>query len=111
MPHFRFRAIDVAKVRNLASPLISNLQGLMQCPAADFTIEHIPSTFIGFEDKPGPYPFVEILWFDRGQEVQDRTAEIITRLVREELGSGEECVAVIFHSLTKTAYYDNGAHY
>lgn len=83
----------------------------MQCPPDDFTIEHIASDFVG---ATKPYPFVEVLWFCRGQEVQDKSAMIITDIVQaelEELGQSNKDVAVIFQPLTPSQYYDNGKHY
>lgn len=54
---------------------------------------------------------MEVLWFDRGQDVQDQVAELITKAVRAELEEPEQDVAVIFSALTPSAYYDNGSHY
>ncbi|MDG2739264.1 DUF1904 family protein, partial [Vibrio parahaemolyticus] len=56
------------------------------------------------------YPFVEVLWFDRGQEVQDEVAKLITQQVRGIAGADID-VAVIFSALSPKAYYDNGEHY
>ncbi|WP_423825384.1 DUF1904 family protein, partial [Salmonella enterica] len=55
-------------------------------------------------------PFVEVLWFDRGQETQDKVAKVITQQVRGVVGEDID-VAVIFSALLPNAYYDNGEHY
>jgi phenylpyruvate tautomerase PptA (4-oxalocrotonate tautomerase family) len=111
MPHLRVRALDITRLKKISTTLIDKLYPIMQCPPADFTIEHIPSEFVG---PNKPYPFVEVLWFNRGQDVQDKSAAIITKLVQTELEEGEEDnkdVAVVFHPLTASMYYDNGVHY
>lgn len=111
MPHLRFRAIDVARLADLSSKLIDSLHVAMSCPAADFTIELVSSQYVG---PNKPYPFVDVVWFDRGQSVQDESAEIITRIVREELaaaGNPDVAVAVVFHAIPRNNYYDNGTHY
>ncbi|QXO17943.1 MULTISPECIES: DUF1904 domain-containing protein [Vibrio] len=110
MPHFRFRAVEPQTVQVLSKSLIDELESIMQSPRADFTFEYIYTTFF-FEEEVSPaYPFVEVLWFDRGQEKQDKVAEIITRQVRDVIGE-ELNVAVIFTALKPEQYYDNGQHY
>ncbi|MBL4297408.1 DUF1904 domain-containing protein [Vibrio fluvialis] len=110
MPHFRLRAVEPQTVQVLSKSLIDELQPLMKSPRGDFTFEYIYTTFF-FEGEVSPaYPFVEVLWFDRGQEIQDQVAAIITRQVREVLGEDVN-VAVIFTALKPNEYYDNGEHY
>lgn len=83
----------------------------MDCPAEDFTFENIESTFFFRGEKGNAYPFVEVYWFDRGQDVQDKVATEITQQVRKLLGSDEPYIAVIFTPLMPSRYYDNGKHY
>jgi hypothetical protein len=110
MPHLRFRGIDKAPLLRLSSQLVDQLSALTGAPKAHFTLERVETTFIiAGETVPG-YPFVELLWFDRGQTVQDQAAQIITTLIKAELGAQQD-VAVVVLPLTHTAYYDNGQHY
>jgi len=51
---------------------------------------------------------VEVAWFDRGQEIQDETARIITKYINL---AGYENVDVIFFPLNKSNYYENGSHF
>ncbi|PSW09349.1 DUF1904 domain-containing protein [Photobacterium sanctipauli] len=111
MPHLRFRAVEFDDVKALSTKLVDDLQPLMACPREDFTLEHISTTFIFDGDVSDAYPFVEVLWFDRGQEVQDQVAQVITEAIRTQAHSADLDVAVIFNALTPTAYYDNGSHY
>ncbi|MBY6199509.1 DUF1904 domain-containing protein [Vibrio hangzhouensis] len=110
MPHLRFRAINPEMVKTLSQPLVDQLQPLMDCPREDFTIEHISSSFFFDGRQSSAYPFVEVLWFDRGQEVKDKVAGAITDQVRGALGEDYE-VAVVFLPLNACDYYDNGEHY
>ena len=110
MPHLRFRGIDKAPLLRLSTPLVEQLSALTGAPQAHFTLERVETEFIiAGETVPG-YPFVELLWFDRGQTVQDQAAQLITRLVKAELGDSQD-VAVIVLPLTRSAYYDNGQYY
>ncbi|WP_318476486.1 DUF1904 domain-containing protein [Photobacterium leiognathi] len=111
MPHLRFRAVEFDTVKALSTELVDDLQPLMSCPREDFTLEHIPASFIFDGEVSDAYPFVEVLWFDRGQETQDKVAAVITATVRKAVDNADQDVAVIFTALTATAYYDNGQHY
>ncbi len=111
MPHLRFRAVEFDTVKSLSTALVDDLQPLMACPREDFTIEHISTTFIFDGDVSDAYPFVEVFWFDRGQDVQDQVARKVTDAVRLALEEPEQDVAVIFTALKPHAYYDNGEHY
>lgn len=111
MPHLRFRAVEFDHVKSLSTKLVDELEPLMVCPREDFTLEHISTTFIFDGEVSDAYPFVEVLWFDRGLDVQDKVAQSITAAVRAELEDPELNVAVIFTALTPSAYYDNGSHY
>ena len=110
MPHLRFRAVEPQLVQMLSKPLIDELEGHMQCPREDFTFEYLYTTFYLEGEVTQAYPFVDVLWFDRGQETKDAVAEIITRQVRSAIGADTD-VAVIFTALQPNDYYDNGQHY
>ncbi|KLN62783.1 MULTISPECIES: DUF1904 domain-containing protein [Vibrio] len=110
MPHLRFRAVEPQTVQTLSKSLIDDLQPYMDCPREDFTFEYIYTTFYHEGEVSQAYPFVEVLWFDRGQETQDAVAKIITSQVRGMIGEDVD-VAVIFTALEASSYYDNGEHY
>ncbi|HBG1558843.1 DUF1904 family protein [Clostridioides difficile] len=55
------------------------------------------------------YPFVEVAWFDRGQEVQDIVARIITDSIRNNLDV--ESMDLAFTVFEKEKYYENGEHF
>ncbi|TOF06759.1 pseudouridine synthase [Vibrio parahaemolyticus] len=110
MPHLRFRAVEPQAVQALSKPLTDELQPLMNSPREDFTFEYIYTTFFSEGEVSPAYPFIEVLWFDRGQETQDKVAKVITQQVRGVVGEDID-VAVIFSALSPNAYYDNGEHY
>lgn len=110
MPHFRFRAVETQTVKSLSKTLIDDLEELMKSPRADFTFEFVHTDFYHEGAVNSAYPFVEILWFDRGQETKDQVAAIVTKQVRSSVGSDVD-VAVIFTELKPKNYYDNAEHY
>ncbi len=110
MPHLRFRAISESSVQHLSKQLLDDLEPLMNSPREDFTFELIPSIFFHEGKEGNAYPFIEILWFDRGQKVQDKVAKLVTERVRNITETSGD-IAVIFRALNPNAYYDNGEHY
>ena len=108
MPALILKAINENKVLTISKELIDELQELIQCPRDYFSIEVTQSKFV-MDGKfvEGP-PMVDVLWFDRGQEIQDSAAEIITKYINS---IGYKNVDVIFHVLNGKNYYENGEHF
>jgi len=92
----------------ISETLVEQLAELTKAPAAHFTIEYIPAEFIATRFGGQAYPFIELFWFDRGQEMQDAAAQLITSIVKSKL---EMDVAVVVQPIQRTNYYDNGQHY
>lgn len=110
MPHLRFRGIERDALMQLSGPLVEQLSALTGAPVAHFTIERVQTEFIISGEAVAGYPFVELMWFDRGQAIQDQAAQLITEQVKAQVGAAVD-VAVIVLPLTRSAYYDNGHHY
>lgn len=108
MPHIRVRGMELEQLKKVSKEMIDDLQSIIECPRDYFTLEYIHSTFIFDGEVSKGYPFIEVLWFDRGQEVQDRAASSITDRVKK---FGYEDVCVIFTDLPKHKYYENGQHF
>ncbi|WII71020.1 DUF1904 domain-containing protein [Bdellovibrio sp. 22V] len=109
MPHLRFRATSAAEVRELSSSLPKELAAAMQTSEDNFTFELVNTQYFASGQETPSYPFVEVLWFERPQEVQDRCAVIITEKVNA-LGAYED-VVVVFQVLPKASYYENARHF
>jgi hypothetical protein len=108
VPILTLRAIKEDEVVGISKQLIDELEDLLECPRDYFTLELRNSTFIKDGDICNGYPIVDVSWFDRGQEVQDKAADIITRYIKE---LGYETVDVSFHILKEKLYYENGSHF
>lgn len=108
MPQLKIRGIKVDDICKISTQLIDELEKIIGCPRNYFTIEHIGSTFIKDGNISEGYPFVEILWFDRGQEIQDKTAKIITNLINE---LGYKNIDLFFTPIKENLYYENGEHF
>ncbi|EHQ90874.1 DUF1904 domain-containing protein [Desulfosporosinus youngiae] len=108
MPQIKIRGIGTNTILKLSSQLIDELALLTNSPKDDFTLEVINSTFIQNGEIVSGYPFVEVAWFDRGQEAQDQVAKTISRLINQ---AGCPSVDIMFTILEKPRYYENGEHY
>ncbi|WP_313339687.1 DUF1904 family protein [Sedimentibacter sp.] len=108
MPALRLKAIDGKKALTISKQLIDELQELIQCPRDYFSIELVQSKFIMDGKFVGGSQMVDVLWFDRGQDIQDKAAKIITKHINS---IGYKSVDVIFHSLEHSKYYENGEHF
>ena len=110
MPHIRCRGMKRDDVVAISETLVEQLADLIRAPAAHFTIEYIPSEFIATRFGGQAYPFIELFWFDRGQEIQNAAAQLITSVFKATVGYKGE-VAVVIQPIPRTAYYDDGQHY
>lgn len=108
MPQLKFRGIKQEALCTISKLLVDQLENLLKCPRSYFTLEHIPSTFISEGKILEGYPFVEVAWFDGGQDTQDKTAEIITSILKN---AGYPNCDISFTLFNKTAYYENGKHF
>ena len=108
MPQLKIRGVEVEKICSFSKNLIDELEAIINCPRSYFTIEHISSTFIADGSVSKAYPFVEVLWFARGQDVQDKTAVAVAKAFQN---AGYENVDVIFTALQEKDYYENGIHF
>lgn len=109
MPHLRFRGIEKQEVLDISTELLSNLEEIIGCPRDYFTLEYIESTYIfdGVENA-GKWPYVEVLWFDRGHEVMKKTVSMITDILKRYPYSD---VTVHFTNLNELHYFENGKHF
>jgi len=108
MPQIKIRGIDVEKISTISTSMIDQLEEIIDCPRDYFTIECISSTFIKNGKVDEGYPFIEVVWFDRGQQIQDNVAKSITNLIHN---LGYKNVDVFFTVLKENFYYENGYHF
>lgn len=85
MPQIKIRGINENDICKISEKMINDLVEAVKCPRDYFEIECIKSVAIRDGKIADVYPFVEVAWFDRGQEVQDIVARIITDSIRNNL--------------------------
>lgn len=108
MPQLKIKGVEGKEICLISKELIDELQELLECPRNYFVIECINSSFVMDGDFVMAYPIIEVAWFDRGQELQDKAAKIITKHI---IGLGYKDVDIIFTVLQEKSYYENGEHF
>ncbi|WP_160723577.1 DUF1904 family protein [Bacillus sp. USDA818B3_A] len=105
MPQLIFKGITVEQVKTISTSLVEELADLCECETDNFSLEIIHSTFVFNKDEVQSFPFIEVKWFDRGQEIQDQFAAIITKHLHS-IDIPE--LEVAFSVFLESAYYYNG---
>lgn len=109
MPHIRIRALHETTVQKLSVELPQELARILQTPIENFTVEKIATEFYKNGVRTEGDPMIEVLWFDRGQEMKNQCAKKITEMVQKH--SSAEYIAVVFTAIPKESYFENGEHF
>lgn len=110
MPHLRFRAVSVDTLQRISTPLLAELCTLTGGKPEFVTLECVDSIRVRDGAIEAGFPFVELVWFERPQELQDAAAALITRHLKAVLGE-QTYVVVQVLPIVKSHYYSNGEHY
>jgi hypothetical protein len=108
MPQLIFKGVTVNQVKKISTPLVQELAELCNCDTDNFTLEIIHSTFVFNQEEVPGFPFIEVKWFDRGQEVQNQFAKITTKHIHS-LEIPE--VEIAFTVFLESAYYLDGKNF
>ncbi|MED1794772.1 DUF1904 family protein [Brevibacillus nitrificans] len=108
MPQLIVRGIQAEKLATISEPLLEELAVLCGCSTDNFTIECLHTTGVFGGKVVESYPFVEVAWFERGQETRDQFAEIVTKYI---LSLDIPEVEMAFITYQKESYYANGKHF
>ncbi|SHJ77042.1 DUF1904 domain-containing protein [Paramaledivibacter caminithermalis] len=108
MPQIKIRGIGAEKIRSISKELVDELTQIVGCPRDYFTIECIETTSIFDGEVVETYPFIEVVWFDREQDIQDKVAKTLTKYVNQ---LGVKDLDIAFTLFQKNRYYENGEHF
>lgn len=108
MPQLTFRGFTPSQVAQASLHLAPRLAAVLNCPEDYFTFDCLQVQSFSEGESVPTYPFIEVLWFDRGKTVRDEAAMVIN-LVLLELGVPE--LEMCFKAVPKAAYYGNGLPY
>lgn len=102
MPMLKFKGIETKDVCKVSKNLLDELQELLQCPRENLSLEVSQSVYVNDGELVSGSPVVEVVWFARGKETQDKAAKIIIKYVK---AMGYTHVEVIFSFLDKEKMY------
>lgn len=108
MPHFIVRGISPEQMRSISKRIIEDAAQICECGTDNFTIECLHTTSVFDGQITASFPFIEVTWFERGQEIRDRLADSIYGHVRS-LGIAE--VETAFIAYREDNYYINGKRF
>jgi hypothetical protein len=105
MPQLLIRGITPEQVCEISEKLVAELADICECGTDNFMLECVHTTSV-FGGKAVPsYPFIEVGWFERGQETRDQFAKAVAKHVMS-LGIPE--VEIAFTTYREDSYYLNG---
>ncbi len=108
MPQLICRGLKEKEVAQLSVTLSEELAKLTDTAKDWFLFEHIERNCYVSGEKVTGDPIIDIMWFDRGQQVKDSVGKAVDSAVRA-LGYAQ--IEVVFHPLEKESYFENGEHY
>ncbi|GFN32123.1 DUF1904 family protein [Paenibacillus xylaniclasticus] len=105
MPHLLFRGISPDRLRPIAEPLARQLADICSCGTDNFTMDCFHTTAVYGGEGESSFPFVEVAWFERGDDVRGRFAEAVTKHLTE---LGLTGIEVAFRTYREDSYYIDG---
>lgn len=105
MPRITTHAIPLESVRLASTSMVEELATLFGVPREYFAIEVCANPFVSDGEVIDSHPFVELALFDRGSEVEDRAAKIITRHLRD---AGCTSLDLYLIHLERRRYFEDG---
>lgn len=108
MPQIKFKGFKQEEVAKISGEVTKEMAQIMDTPADWFQVEFDPTqVYLNGEAVSGEQ-VVQVWWFERGQQVQDKAAEKLNEMVKT---LGYPYSVVTFHNYPKSAYYEDGKHF
>lgn len=108
MPQVRIKGVSEENVIKMAPEISECIFEITGCPKEHIEIEELEVKAVKGNNLTKPNPFIEIYWFDRGQEQADKVAKSITGIAK---ANGIENIDIAFILLSRNLYYENGEHF
>ena len=108
MPQITVKGIKEDDVKVLAKNTSKQLADICSCPSDWFVYDYIPSKFYNDMGEEIVNPVVQVWWFEREQDVQDK---VVACLDNEIKNLGYEFSQISFSVFYKSSYYENSEHF
>lgn len=108
MPQVRIKGITPENVKLISKEIADTISTLTGCPREHVDIDVMLVRTLRDSLEVETSPFIEIYWFDRGQEVTDKVAKALTQIIQN---LNIKSVDIAFFILQRNLYYENGEHF
>ncbi|SHJ46349.1 DUF1904 family protein [Parasporobacterium paucivorans] len=102
MPMINFKAIATDDVLKASKNMLDDLQSILQCPRDSLHLEVTQSVYVADGEPAKGMPLVEVLWFERPEDLQKKTADLLVKYVQD---MGYQHVEIIFRNIEKDKFY------
>ena len=103
MPQVIFKGINKDEAISFSSGLAKSLAEAINCPKEWISIELAQAEYFNLHSNEDAFPVVNIYWFARPKEVQDKVAGIVKEYL---FNQGYTQLQVYFHRLDPNEYYE-----
>ena len=105
MPQIIVKGITQEQCAELSVKAAPELSKIVGCPSDWFVFDLIHSRFYDENGRTKHCPVVQVWWFERPLEVQDKVADCLHSLIGE-MGFCDDQIS--FHLFAGKDYYENG---
>ena len=103
MPQLIIKGISKEETNAIASNLAISLADVIKCPKEWISIELAPTEYFNSHSSEESFPVVNIHWFPRPKDMQDKVADLVKKYLFEQ---GHSRIQIYFHCLDPKGYYE-----
>ncbi len=108
MPQIIVKGLDEKQMMTLAKTTSNTLGSICACDANWFVFESTNAYFINSDGEKFNQAVVQVHWFKRSQEIQDKVAGLLDKAIKD---MGFDFTQISFHLFYEEAYYEDGEHF
>ena len=108
MPQIIVKGTKPEETKQLAINTATQLGEIVDCPADWSVFEHRESRFFDFSGEIPHWPVVQVWWFARPQQVQDKVAKLLNNYF---VSLGYPGSQISFHIFEYESYYEEGNNF
>ena len=108
MPQIIVKGITEEQCAALSVKAAPQLAEICDCPSDWFVFDLVPSKFFTENGAVPHYPVVQVWWFSRPAEIQNKVAQLLHSIFTE-MGFADNQIS--FHLFKECDYYENGENF
>ena len=108
MPQLIIKGLKPCEYRPFAKESRPELSRIVECPEDWFTFDYQLSAMYTSGGAVESFPVLQIWWFERPKDVQDRVAVYLDEALKKR---GYRNSQISFHIFREEDYYEDGRHF